>query len=142
MVFGSFRIYRVVTAMRFTLLAAVAMVSAGTMPGNASGDGAHIVKAIVFAGQTVDRLHIVKRRDWTIGFGTTRPFATSDTHGMTLHGLRCADAAGKAIDCHLFMAMQLVESRPHHCEITPDDRHAVGHWPQRIDCPSEIDFGQ
>jgi hypothetical protein len=54
--------------------------------------------------------------------------------------LSCASTKIAKIKCHMFMSMKPLESFPHFCELSPDDRRAPGSWPMRIDCPNEIEF--
>jgi hypothetical protein len=105
----------------------------------ASDDLTHIT-SITFAGRTIDRAHSIRWQDWTISFRSSRPFAESSEQGMTLRGLSCVNSKAAPIKCHLFMSMKLVESFPHFCELSPDNRRAPGSWPMRIDCPNVIKF--
>ncbi len=107
--------------------------------GNSSVD-LKLIKSITFAGRTIERAHSIRWQDWTIDFGEGRPFAEYSEQGTTLRGLRCGNAKVAAIRCHLFMAMKPIESFAHFCELSPDDGHAPGTWPIRIDCPNEIEF--
>jgi hypothetical protein len=125
--------------MRLMLVGAVAILSVGSA---AAPNDATSIKSIIFGGHTIDRVRMIKQRNWTIGFGPGRPFAASSEHGMTLHGLRCASVTVGAVDCHIFMAMRPLESRAHFCEIAPDDRRASNSWMLYIDCPSEIKFSR
>ncbi|MGO9134246.1 MAG: hypothetical protein ACLP8A_09400 [Methylovirgula sp.] len=125
------------------LVAALAVLPASAAPLTApSGTSDHptYVKAIIFGEQRIDQSHMFEWRDWTIGFGLDRAFSESNQHGMTLRGLRCTNVTSGTLNCHLFMAMQPFESRPHFCEISPDDSRAPGSWPLHIKCPTEIDF--
>ena len=108
-------------------------------PGNASDDLKHI-KSVTFAGRTIDRAHSIRWRNWTIGFGRGRPFAGYSEQGTTLNGLSCAKRNAAPVKCHLFMSMKPFESFAHFCALSPDDRHAPGSWPARLDCPNEIKF--
>lgn len=107
---------------------------------SSASDNLTYIRSVTFAGRTIDRVHSIGWQDWTIGFDSSRPFANSSQQGMTLRGLRCAYSKAAPIKCHLFMSMKLVESFPHFCELSPDNRHAPGSWPRRIDCPNEIKF--
>jgi hypothetical protein len=109
--------------------------------GNASDNLTHI-KSITLGERTIDRTHSMGWQNWTISFGRGRPFAEFSEQGMTLRGLICANSKAAPINCHVFMSMQRFESFPHFCELAPDDRHAPGSWPVRIDCPNEIKFSR
>jgi len=106
--------------------------------GNAS-DNPHI-KSITFAGRTIDRTHSMRWQNWTIGFGSSRPFGAFSEQGMTLRGLSCGNAKVAKIKCHLFMSMKPLESFAHFCELSPDNRRAPRSWPMRVNCPNEIKF--
>jgi hypothetical protein len=125
--------------MRLILVGAVAIPSVGSA---AAPNDATSIKSIIFGGHTIDRVRTIKQRNWTIGFGPGRPFAASSEQGMTLHGLRYANATVGTVQCHIFMAMRPFESRAHFCEVAPDDRRASNSWMQYIGCPSEIKFGR
>jgi hypothetical protein len=122
------------------LILAGAVVSPSV--GSAAENDATSIKSMILSGRMIDRVRTIKQKNWTIGFAPGGSFATSSERGMTLHGLRCANVNGGAVDCHIFMAMRPVESRAHFCQIAPDDRRASDSWKLYIDCPSEIKFGR
>ena len=98
------------------------------------------VVAIVFAEGVVDRATAAKWPDFVLRMGAEDPFATFDDQGMTLHGLRCTPTDGRTSACHLFMAMQPLESRARFCAILPDRGPAPASWPSTFACPTEIKF--
>jgi hypothetical protein len=108
-------------------------------PSHAASYPTH-VKSITFGTRTIDRAHSMRWHGWTVSFGFGRPFGKFNEQGIALRGLNCASAATAPIKCHIFMSMKPVESFAHFCEISPDDRHALGLWPMPIDCPNEIKF--
>ncbi len=98
------------------------------------------IKSITLAQRVIDRGHAATWRNWTIGFARGRPFSDYSDEGTTLRGLRCVSATTGPIGCHIFMAMRRFESFPHYCELSPDRDPKSGHWPRRIDCPTEIRY--
>jgi hypothetical protein len=95
---------------------------------------------IVFAQGVVDRATVARWPNFALQMGQDGAFATFDDQGMTLHGLRCTPAGGGVIACHLFLAMQPLESRARFCAILPDRGPTPASWPSTFACPTEIKF--
>jgi hypothetical protein len=127
---------------RFLPLILVGAISGSLVATNQShaSDSSKHVTSIAFGEQTIDSSHAMRWHGWKIGFGTGRPFGEFNSRGMAVRGLWCASSRAAPVKCRLFLSMKPVESFAHFCEMLPDDRHARGPWPLRIDCPNEIKF--